>query len=193
MNCINEEITWIIIGLGNPEEKYNLTRHNIGFDTLDALNTKKEKWARGEHTNHCVNWYHNAIMIKPITGMNASGLAAADAIECVGTDELSRVIVIHDDMDFEPGQIKIKLGGGDGRHNGLKSIINNIGKDFIRIRIGIGKPHSKELGANYVLERFTNRERALINDAIKLATEAVSWIIQDGVQKAMNRFNRKEE
>jgi len=193
MNSISDENIWIIIGLGNPEEKYNSTRHNVGFDTLDALNTKKEKWAVGEHTNHCVNWHHNAIMVKPITGMNSSGLAAHDALESVATNELSKVIVIHDDMDFEPGQIRIKLGGGDGRHNGLKSIINNIGKDFIRIRIGIGKPHSKEHGANYVLERFTNRERVLINDAIDLATEAVSWIIQDGIQKAMNRFNKKEE
>lgn len=192
MNSINNKDTWIIAGLGNPEQAYKHTRHNVGFDTLDALNTKKESWSRGQNCIFCVNWFHNAIMIKPTTGMNSSGLGIRDGIQSTGATDSSRVIIIHDDMDFEPGQIRIKVGGGDGKHNGLKSIINHIGKDFIRIRIGIGKPRTKEEGIDFVLERFNNRERARIDEAIQLATEAVTWIVQDGVQRAMNQFNQKE-
>lgn len=192
MNSINNKDTWLIVGLGNPEGAYKNTRHNVGFDTLDALNTKKEVWAQGQNCKFCVNWFLHAVMIKPTTGMNSSGLGIRDGIQSTGATDLSRVIVIHDDMDFEPGQIRIKVGGGDGKHNGVKSIINYIGPDFIRIRVGIGKPRTKEEGINFVLERFNNRERARIDEAIQLTTEAVVWIIQDGIQKAMNQFNQKE-
>lgn len=190
MDFTNKSPTWLIVGLGNPEPEYNLTRHNVGFDTLDALNTKKEKWQKSIHTLWCLNWYHHGIMIKPIDGMNLSGLGVQDVYNCIGFYDASKVIVIHDDMDFEPGQVRIKLGGGDGRHNGLKSIIQKIGKDFIRIRIGIGKP-PKGQGIDFVLGRFSNNERKLIEDGIQLATEAVSWIVQDGVHKAMNHFNQR--
>jgi PTH1 family peptidyl-tRNA hydrolase len=179
----------VIIGLGNPESKYNLTRHNLGFEVLDKLNTKNEKWNEGEHGLWCLNWHHNAIMVKPTTGMNRSGLGVKDAFEAIDKD-ISHIIVIHDDMDFEPGDIKIKVGGGSGRHNGLQSVIDNIGPDFIRIRIGIGKPPSKEESINFVLGKFSSYERKFINGAILGAAEAVSWIIQDGIDKAMNEFNQ---
>jgi len=178
----------IIIGLGNYGSKYDLTRHNIGFSVLDYINSKA-KWNLGEHNLWCINKFHNAILIKPITGMNLSGLAAKDIVEATNHN-IENIIVIHDYMDFDPGQIKIKVGGGDGRHNGIKSVIKNIGPDFIRIRIGIGKPKTKEQGASFVLETFSSKERKLIDSAIDLAAEAVSWIIQDGVQKAMAKFNK---
>jgi len=181
----------MIIGLGNYGSEFDLTRHNIGFDVLDALNSKNEKWKAGEHGLWCLNWYLDAVMLKPTTGMNSCGLMAEDALQTIQGD-ITHIIVVHDDMDFEPGQVRVKVGGGDGRHNGLKSIINKIGNDFTRIRVGIGKPRTKEDGMDFVLGRFTNKERKVINDAIQLAAEAINWVIKDGVQQAMNRFNRRE-
>ena len=176
----------IIIGLGNQGGEFDLTRHNVGFEVLDHLNSKKEKWNKGGNYLWCLNLHLNSIMLKPTTGMNLSGLAAKDAVNAV--EDAPHIIVIHDDMDFEPGQVRIKVDGGDGRHNGLKSIINKIGSNFIRIRVGIGNP-PKEKGIDFVLGKFSGNDRKLIDNSIQAAAEAVSWVIQDGIQKAMNRFN----
>jgi PTH1 family peptidyl-tRNA hydrolase len=181
----------MIIGLGNYGTEFDLTRHNIGFEVLDNLNSKKEKWKAGEHGLWCLNHYLDAVMIKPTTGMNACGLMAEDALQTIQGD-ITHIIVIHDDMDFEPGQVRIKVGGGDGKHNGLKSIINKIGPDFTRVRVGIGKPEFKDKGLDFVLGRFSGKDRKLIDDAVQLAAEAVNWLIKDSVQQAMNRFNRRE-
>ena len=180
----------MIIGLGNFGAEFDLTRHNVGFEVLDNLNSKNKKWHKGEHNLWCLNNHLNAVMLKPTTGMNLSGVCAKDALEVL-QDDMTHIIVIHDDMDFEPGQVRIKVGGGDGKHNGLKSIINKIGPDFTRVRVGIGKPNQRE-GIDFVLGRFSGKERKLIDEAIQLAAEAINWIVKDGVQQAMNRFNRKE-
>ena len=176
----------IIIGLGNSGIEFDLTRHNIGFEVLDIINSKKEKWHKGENYLWCLNKYLNSIMLKPTTGMNLSGIAARNAIDAVA--DTANIIIIYDDMDFEPGQVRIKEDGGDGKHNGLRSIINKIGPNFIRVRVGIGKP-PKDKGIDFVLGRFSGNDRKLMDDAIQDAAEAVSWIIQDGIQKAMNKFN----
>jgi PTH1 family peptidyl-tRNA hydrolase len=182
----------MIIGLGNPEEEYKDTRHNLGYMVLDSLNSKKEKWHKGEHNLWCLNKYLNAVMLKPTTGMNSSGLCAKDALETIQGD-ITHIIVIYDDMDFEPGQVRVKVGGSSGKHNGVQSIINKIGKDFTRVRVGIGKPKSKKDGIDFVLGRFSGKDRKLIDNAIQVAAEAVTWVIKDGAQKAMNKYNRREE
>lgn len=184
--------TNMIIGLGNYGSEFDLTRHNVAFEVLDVLNSKSEKWSAGEHGLWCLNWDLKAIMLKPTTGMNNCGLMAQDALQTLQGD-MTHIIVIHDDMDFEPGQVRVKTGGGSGRHNGLKSVIGKIGPDFIRIRIGIGKPRNKNEGLQFVLSKFSGNERKVMNDAVQLAAEAVAWIIKDGVQKAMGKFNRREE
>jgi PTH1 family peptidyl-tRNA hydrolase len=181
----------MIIGLGNYGETFNLTRHNVGFEVLDILNSKNEKWTAGGHGLWCLNWHLDAVMLKPTTGMNACGLMAQDALQTIQGD-ITHIIIIHDDMDFEPGQVRIKVGGGDGKHNGLKSVIGKIGPDFTRIRIGIGKPNTKE-GIDFVLGKFSGKERKIMDEAVQLAAEAINWVIKDGVQQAMNRFNRKEK
>ena len=183
--------SWLISGLGNPETKYCNTRHNVGYDVLNTINNNREIWSSGEHTCHCVNWEHNAILIKPITGMNNSGLAACDGLESISTDDTSLIIVIYDDVDFAPGDMKIKSGGGSAGHLGLQSIIDSVGSKFIRIRVGIGKPSSGDLLEKHVLGRFTELERIDINKAIINASRAVTSIVKDGIQSAQRKFNIK--
>lgn len=182
----------MIIGLGNPEEEYENTRHNLGYCALDVLNSKNKKWNKGEHNLWCLNHHLNAVMLKPINGMNLSGLCAKDALETIQND-ITHIIVIYDDMDFSPGEVRVKVGGSSGKHNGVQSIINKIGPDFIRVRVGIGKPQGKDKGIDFVLGKFSGKERKLINNAIQLAAEAVNYIVKDGVQKAMNKINQKEK
>ena len=124
--------------------------------------------------------------------MNSSGLCAKDALGTIQND-ITHIIVIYDDMDFSTGEVRVKVGGSSGKHNGVQSIINKIGPDFIRVRVGIGKPQGKDKGTDFVLGKFSGKERKLINNAIQLAAEAVNYIVKDGVQQAMNKFNQKEK
>lgn len=180
----------IIIGLGNIGSKFDNTRHNVGFSVVDFLNTKKEAWLSGEHQLYCLNWNLHGILIKPNTGMNSSGLSAKDSLQMIKGD-ISRVIVIYDDMDFDCGIVRIKVGGSSGRHNGIQSVINNIGENFTRVRVGIGKPDKKENGAKFVLSKFLDKEKKLMSNSIQLAANATAYIIQNGIQKAMAKYNRK--
>lgn len=181
----------LVVGLGNYGNEFNGTRHNIGFEVLDKLNSNNKKWNPGEHGLWCLDNFNNAILIKPIVGMNASGIAIKDGHEAISPHHSYNTIIIHDDMDFEPGIVRIKFGGSDGKHNGVKSIIKHIGNRFVRIRVGIGKPISKEKGIDFVLEKFNSKERKIMDNAIELAAEAVVWVIQDGIEKAMCKFNRR--
>lgn len=178
----------IIIGLGNLD--YPGTRHNVGFDTLDDIHSNTP-WKK---VGGCLIKYIerlDATLVKPVDGnMNSSGEALISAFNNLQATADS-VIVVYDDMDFQPGELKVKVGGGDGRHNGLKSVIKYIGSDFVRIRVGIGKPQTKEDGLHFVLGTFTGPERKLIDKAIEQATGAVDVIIKDGVQSAMSFFNQK--
>jgi PTH1 family peptidyl-tRNA hydrolase len=187
---MGSKIPNVIIGLGNYGSAFDKTRHNVGFDVLDILNSKNKSWNPGEHGLWCLNDFHHSIMVRPITGMNESGLAVRDAYQAINGN-IEKFIVIYDDMDFGVGEIKIKVGGGDGGHNGIKSIISHVGNEFVRIRIGIGKPQNKDESLKFVLGKFSNKERKVIDVALQRAAEAVSWIIQDGVQKAMAHFNKK--
>lgn len=181
----------LVVGLGNWGPEFNGTRHNIGFDTLDDF---IKPYSFNEDTKSFHHTYpingHECMFVKPITGMNVCGPVVRELVEMFDLS-VEDIIVVYDDMDFEPGQIKIKKGGGDGKHNGVKSIINHIGSDFIRVRVGIGKPKTKEQGIDFVLEPFTSPERKLIDSAIEKAVGAVNIIIKEGVSPAMVFFNRK--
>lgn len=178
----------LIIGLGNIEHPG--TRHNVGFDTLDAIHSNVP-W---KEVGGCLTKYVerlDAMLVKPVDGnMNSSGEALVSAFNNLKATADS-VIVIYDDMDFQPGELKIKVGGGDGRHNGVKSLIKHIGADFIRVRVGIGKPKTKDEGLYFVLGTFTGPERKLIDQAIEQAAGAVEVIVKNGVQSAMSFFNQK--
>jgi PTH1 family peptidyl-tRNA hydrolase len=151
----------LLIGLGNPGNKYQLNRHNIGFMTVDALaqNLEMPPWIKNFHgfwTQKKING-ETLMLLKPTTFMNKSGVSVS---ECMNFYKLKpdNLLVIHDDLDLQTGKIKIKMGGGDGGHNGLKSISNHLGRDYYRFRIGIGHPGDKNLVSSYVLEDFTASE-----------------------------------
>ena len=183
----------LVIGLSNYGAEFEGTRHNVGADVIDALRSRYNiKFSAQKKTYIGFSLKKlNAALILPITGMNDSGMGVS--FSCRDFDlTIEDSIVIVDDMDFEPGQVRIKRGGGPGGHNGLKSIIRHMGPEFIKVRIGIGKPKTKEQGAEFVLGEFKKSERKLIDHAITVAMGAVEHILIHGVDDAMRTYNQRQ-
>lgn len=183
----------LIFGLGNPGGKYAATRHNIGFDTVTALADKHRIALREkEHKGLCGKGHiggERVILIQPQTFMNLSGECVREFMSFYKVTE-EDVIVIYDDIDLAPGKLRIRAKGSAGGHNGMKSIIAQMGTQiFDRVRVGVGaKPDGWDL-ADYVLSRFSKEEEPLIREGISQAVEAVETILGQGVEAAMNRFN----
>ncbi|WAC07799.1 MAG: aminoacyl-tRNA hydrolase [Thermodesulfobacteriota bacterium] len=186
---------WLIVGLGNPGRKFKFTRHNIGFRVIDQLSKelsipldKKRMmalWGKGSWEEQKV------ILAKPQTFMNLSGEAVV-RFKNFFRIETDKVIIIHDDLDLNFGQMKIRNKGGDAGNKGLKSIIQSLGEsEFIRVRLGISRPEKKGEGRNYVLADFDEQEKKKLNILINQATEAVKTIMLESTAQAMNRFNQK--
>jgi PTH1 family peptidyl-tRNA hydrolase len=181
----------VIAGLGNPGKKYSRTRHNIGFmvveeiarrDSIEFTDRKEYRIGRGSIEGHSV------ILIEPLLYMNRSGSAVREMIRKYNTQP-HELIVIHDDLDMETGKVRIRKTGSAGGHKGVESIIQNIGsRDFIRVKIGIGREPVTPV-EDYVLSKFTRQEISIIKEAIDRTADAVHSIVSDGVDKAMNRFN----
>ncbi len=182
---------WIVIGLGNPGKEYEKTRHNLGFLTVDVI---AERLSSGFKTsdNYQISegfmGSEKLLLIRPLTFMNLSGRAVSRVLSYYKCD-VDHLVVIHDDLDIEPGRIKIKLGGGSGGHKGVESVMSSVGsRDFLRIKIGIGRPdHNNTEG--YVLSKFKGKEEELISSTVIDAADAVESIVSDGYEKAMNIFN----
>lgn len=187
---------FLIAGLGNPDKKYEKTRHNIGFDTVDALaekynisiTEKKHKALCGSGVIEGVK----VILAKPQTYMNLSGESIAEIVNFYKLDPESEMLVIFDDISLAPGNIRVRKKGSAGGHNGIKSIISSVGtSNFMRIKVGVGeKPQGWDL-ADHVLGRFSSGDRKLVDEAIEFAADAVEKIITDGPDAAMNEYNRK--
>lgn len=187
---------FLIVGLGNPGKKYEGTRHNIGFDVIDALaeryninmNEKKHRALCGTG----VILGAKVILAKPLTYMNLSGESAAEIINYYKLDPEAEMLVIFDDVSLVPGQIRVRKKGSAGGHNGIKSIIARTGtQNFMRIKVGVGeKPKDWDL-ADYVLGRFAKEERALVDAAVEAAAAAAGLILQGEIDRAMNDFNSK--
>lgn len=183
----------VIVGLGNPGNKYENTRHNVGFCTIDTLSDKygikvnrlKHKALVGEGTIKGVR----VVLVKPQTFMNLSGESARDIIEWYKL-AMENLIVIYDDVDLPVGTIRIRPGGSSGTHNGMKSVIYQLQSDeFPRIRIGIGRaPEGWDL-ADYVLSRYTGEDAGILRQSIERAADAAAAIVTDGVAAAMNTYN----
>jgi len=178
----------IVFGLGNKGLEFDGTRHNVGFEVVNRLH--RDVWLTANDYEFAT-YKTNHVIVKPTIGMNNSGVVAwfiQDAFKLHTSD----IVVVHDDMDIELGRIKIKSKGGDGRHNGVKSIIKNCHSGrFIRVKVGIGKPPSAKQGADFVLSRFNKSERELVDVGIKSAVSAVDQILTGGVQSAMSVFNKR--
>ncbi|MBS5215560.1 MAG: aminoacyl-tRNA hydrolase [Clostridiales bacterium] len=187
---------YIIVGLGNPTSQYARTRHNVGFDAVDVLaerygisvDTKKYKALYGKG----VIEGQKVILAKPQTYMNASGESVRELIDYFKIDETEELIVMYDDISLEPGQIRLRGKGSAGGHNGIKSIIAHLGgQEFKRVKIGVGeKPAGWDL-ADHVLGRFSNEDREAVDEALKRAKDAVVMMMTQGMDAAMNEYNRK--
>ena len=184
---------FLIVGLGNPGRQYEHTRHNAGFDVMDALAEKynisisesghKALFGKGMIGGQKV------ILAKPQTFMNLSGESLRPIMDFYKL-EPEDFIIIHDDIDLDVGRLRIRRKGSAGGHNGLKSIISHLGSmDFPRVKIGVGeKPKGYDL-ADYVLGHFSKEDRGLVDDALKRAAGAVELMVQGEVDQAMNQFN----
>ena len=188
---------FLVVGLGNPGQKYDKTRHNIGFDVIDAIGEKynidiNEKKSKGL----CGSGYvegQKVILVKPQTFMNLSGDCVAPLMNFYKLDPETGLIVIFDDISLDPGNIRIRKKGSAGGHNGIKDIIAKTGSDrFSRIKVGVGaKPADWDL-ADHVLSRFSKEDRVSVEDAIDEAVDALALMVQDRTDEAMNLYNRKK-
>ena len=189
---------YLIVGLGNPGRQNEATRHNMGFDTVDCLIEKHNVPQGGVKFNAMygkgIIGGDKAILMKPLSFMNLSGGPVRDMVNFFKIDPEKELIVISDDIDLEPGQLRIRKQGSAGGHNGLKDIIQKLGtQNFVRIKIGVGaKPQGWDL-ADHVLSRFPDSERKLVDEAIREAADAVEKIIAQGPDAAMNEYNRKKK
>ena len=184
---------YLIVGLGNPEEDYRGTRHNMGFDTINKLADQyhieitKKKFKGLYGTGTIEN--EKVILLKPQTFMNLSGESIRECVDFYKIEE-KNLIIVYDDIDIQPGTIKIRKTGGPGTHNGMKSVIQSLNtKDFPRIRVGIGMPEHKADLINYVIGYVPEEERKILDKATTLAKDAIIEIIKSGVDNAMNKLN----
>lgn len=189
---------FLIVGLGNPDKKYEKTRHNIGFDTVDAL-AEQYHIAMNDHKHKAlcgsgVIEGTKVLLAKPLTYMNLSGDSVAEIVNFYKLDPETEMIVIFDDISLAPGNIRVRKKGSAGGHNGIKSIIARCGtQNFMRIKVGVGeKPQGWDL-ADHVLGHFSKEDRALVEDAIKDACSAAVMMMQGDADSAMNRFNAKKQ
>lgn len=188
----------MIAGLGNPGAKYHKTRHNMGFDTMDYLIEKHRIPQSGVKFNAMygkgIIGGEKVVLVKPLSFMNLSGSPIRDMVNFFKIDPETELIVISDDIDLEPGRLRIRKQGSAGGHNGLKDIIQKLGtQNFTRIRIGVGsKPKEWDL-ADHVLSPFTDSDRRLVDEAVKAAGDAVEIMLEKGVDAAMNAYNTKPE
>jgi peptidyl-tRNA hydrolase, PTH1 family len=185
---------WLIVGLGNPGQRYHLTRHNIGFSVIDLL-AKQYQIKVTQHKYHAIMGAGqigdaSVAIAKPLTYMNRSGVAVREMLAGL-KPQASDLIIISDDFHLPVGTIRIRRQGSSGGHHGLESIIEQLGtSEFNRIRIGIGEPEEEDV-TEYVLGDFFREEIGLVEESIEKASLAVTEIVEYGINEAMNKYNKK--
>lgn len=188
---------YLIVGLGNPGRQYEGTRHNMGFDTVDYLIDKYQIPQSGVKFNAMYGTGmiggQKVILMKPLSYMNLSGTPVQAMASYFKVDPETEMIVIYDDIDLNPGQLRIRKQGSAGGHNGMKDLIQKLGtQKFLRIKVGVGaKPKGWDL-ADYVLGRFSPEERKIVDESLVRAADAVKLILSEGVDAAMNEYNKKQ-
>lgn len=188
-------LRYLVVGLGNPGAEYAGTRHNIGFMAVDALAdaATASSWQRkfkGQIATASLA-DHNVILLKPMTFMNLSGESVGAALnfyKLAPTD----VIVFHDDIDLQPGQVKVKQGGGHAGHNGLRSLDEHIGKDYWRVRLGIGRPENKDEVHDYVLHNFARADKAWLAPLLDTVTEFFPLLLQGKKDRFLKHLAEQE-
>jgi peptidyl-tRNA hydrolase, PTH1 family len=184
----------LVVGLGNPGPEYAETRHNVGVRVVELLAARA---GGGRFAKHKANADvlegrlagRRAVLAVPRTFMNVSGGPVAGLLRYYGV-EPTDLVVVHDDLDLGFGVVRLKQGGGEGGHNGLRSISGSIGtKDYLRVRFGIGRPPGRQDPADFVLKRFSGAERKELEFAVDLAADAAEALLRDGLEPAQNRFH----
>jgi PTH1 family peptidyl-tRNA hydrolase len=189
---------WLIVGLGNPGERYARTRHNVGFRSVETLAerhslTFRQQWANSQLAEGIIHG-QRVVLVKPQTYMNLSGQAVSALRNWYKIDPAHELLVIYDDLDLPFARIRIRERGSAGTHNGMRSIVAQLGTtEFPRLRVGIGQPPGKMDAADYVLSRFTPEEEAVLPDVLARVADAVDVILREGLITAMNRYNPLQE
>jgi PTH1 family peptidyl-tRNA hydrolase len=179
----------LIVGLGNPGPTYEKTRHNIGFMVIDALVSRNNANKLSSTPQSELYKFSEHFLLKPLTFMNLSGIAIAQVKNFYKID---KVVVVHDDLDLPFGAIRFKFGGGHGGHNGLKSADEKISKEYIRVRMGIGKPEHKGEVASFVLSDFNADEKKHLDSWISKACEAVEFLLHNSLEDTSSQFTIKQ-
>jgi len=185
----------LVVGLGNPGRKYDGTRHNAGFDVVDALVRRHHlDWESAPAEAVIAKWrVRSALLAKPLTFMNLSGQAVGDLLRFYKID-LADGLVVVDDVNLETGRLRARPDGSAGGHNGLKSIIERLGTEtFARLRVGVGRGDARRDLADHVLARFDPDEGTIVAETVARAADAVELFIAEGIGPVMNRYNRKED
>jgi PTH1 family peptidyl-tRNA hydrolase len=196
-----EPYDWLVVGLGNPGEKYARTRHNVGEEAVRLLAERRGVTLKGGRDNALVaetrmpgaDGEQRVVLAFPITYMNDSGQAVSALVRRYRIESPEQIVVVQDELDLPPGDLKIKEGGGLAGHNGLRSITQHLkSQDYLRVRIGVGKPEHKDVGKGHVLSKVPKAERELLDMRIADAADAVETIIASGVDAAMQRYNGRQ-
>ena len=191
---------WLVVGLGNPGPSYARHRHNLGFLVVEELSVRmgvrfapgkgmRAEIAEGRLGPPGAIDVPRMTLVKPRTYMNDSGAAVARLLAYykIGLDQL---VAVHDELDIDPGQIRVKFGGGDNGHNGLRSLRSSLGSgDFYRVRVGIGRPPGRQDPADFLLSDFSAAERATLGPEVVRAADAVESLLIDGLERTQTRFN----
>jgi len=193
----NSTFDYLVVGLGNPGKQYARTRHNVGEEVAALLASRHGGSLKTSRDHALVDDVRigskRVVLAFPTTFMNESGKAVRALSRRYGFNRspiAERLIVVHDELDLPPGTVRVKVGGGLGGHNGLRSITADLGtQEYIRVRIGVGKPVNKEQGANHVLSKVPAAERQTLDVSVQIAADAVERIVAEGAAAAMNAFN----
>jgi PTH1 family peptidyl-tRNA hydrolase len=184
----------LVVGLGNPGPEYAETRHNVGFRVVDLLATRAGGGRFSKHRSNADVLEgrlagRRVVLAKPRTYMNVSGGPVANLAKYFSVP-VEDIVVVHDELDLGFGVVRLKRGGGEGGHNGLRSITSSIGtREYLRVRFGIGRPPGRQDPADYVLKRFSGAETKELEFAVDLAADAAEALLLDGLEPAQNRFH----
>lgn len=189
-------LRYVIVGLGNPGKKFEHTRHNVGADAVHLLVSRVPAKLRAGRDRAMVAETHlngaPVILAVPTTYMNDSGHAVGALARRYKVDDPARIVIVHDELDLEPGVVRVKVGGGLAGHNGLKSVSAHLHSDeYVRVRIGVGKPRTREQGADHVLSTVSAAERRILDIALETAADAVRLIVAESAAAAMQEFNSR--
>jgi len=187
----------LVVGLGNPGRRYDGTRHNIGFDVLDALARRHGlEWETAPRGIEALvaRWRTaDTVIAKPLTFMNLSGAAVVALLQFYKIDPIDLLVVV-DDVNIDLARLRSRPSGSAGGHNGLKSVIGSLGSEqFARLRIGVGRGDDRRDLADHVLARFESSERSIVAETVDRSADAIELFVAEGIGPVMNRYNRKED